>query len=66
MVCSERGVALVTILFLLALLMALAMLLTEKVWQSTRMEAKATNRQRATWAAGAVPGAPASTPTVHG
>jgi hypothetical protein len=43
--------ALVTIIVVLALLMVLAMILTEKVWQSTRNTALSAKQERAFWAA---------------
>ena len=49
----ERGMALVTVLFLLALLMALAVMLTEKVLHSMASLTRDCQRDRAFWAASA-------------
>ena len=51
MLCKERGMALVSVLLLLTLLLTLAHILTEKVWQSTRQTADAANREQVFWAA---------------
>lgn len=51
MACHERGMALVTVVVLLAALLALAHILVEKVWQSTRQTAEAADRDRTFWAA---------------
>jgi len=49
--CHERGVALVNVVVLLTLLLALAQILAEKVWQSSRQAAGAVGREQAFWAA---------------
>ncbi len=51
MACRERGMALVSVVILLAVLLALAHVLTEKIWQSTRYVAEAAVRERVFWAA---------------
>lgn len=51
--CRERGMALVTVLFLLALLLVLALMLSDKVIRSTRSTARAGARDQALQAAGA-------------
>ncbi|NJC87001.1 MAG: hypothetical protein FIB02_00470 [Desulfuromonas sp.] len=51
--CRERGMALVTVLFLLALLLVLALMLSEKVIRATRGVALAGARDQALQAAGA-------------
>ncbi|MBW2689800.1 MAG: hypothetical protein JRC99_07720 [Deltaproteobacteria bacterium] len=51
MACNERGMALVSVVVLLTVLLTLACLLTEKVWQSTRQSADAANREQIFWAA---------------
>lgn len=51
MLCSERGMALVSVLLMLTVLLTLAHILTEKVWQSTRQTADAANREQVFWAA---------------
>lgn len=51
MVCKQRGMALISVLLLLTLLLTLAHILSEKVWQSTRQTADAANRQQTFWAA---------------
>lgn len=51
MVCNERGMALVSVVLMLTVLLALASVLTEKVWQSTRQAADAANREQLFWAA---------------
>lgn len=53
MAAEQRGMALVTVLFLLALLLALALVLTDKVLQSTRGLARDSLRERTFWAASA-------------
>jgi hypothetical protein len=53
MPCRERGLALITVLFLLALLMVLALMFGEKVIRATRGEALAGARDQALQAAGA-------------
>lgn len=49
--CRERGVALVNVVVILTLLLILAHILAEKVWQSSRQAAGAVGRERAFWAA---------------
>ncbi len=51
MVCNERGMALVSVVLMLTVLLTLAHILTEKVWQSTRQTADAANREQVFWAA---------------
>ncbi len=51
MVCNERGMALVSVILLLTVLLTLAHILAEKVWQSTRQTADAANREQIFWAA---------------
>ena len=51
MVCNERGMALINVLLLLSVLLAMAHLLAEKVWQSTRQTAEANQREQVFWAA---------------
>lgn len=51
MVCNERGMALISVVVLLLVLLTLAGILTEKVWQSTRQIADAANREQIFWAA---------------
>lgn len=51
MACNERGMALVSVVLLLTVLLTLAHLLAEKVWQSTRQIADAANREQLFWAA---------------
>ncbi len=51
--CRERGMALVTVIFLLALLLVLALVLCEKVLQATRRTASAGSRAQALSAAAA-------------
>jgi len=53
MACHERGMALVSILFVLALMTAMVVVLTEKVWQSSRSTARVAAQERAFWAASA-------------
>ena len=48
---NERGMALVSVVLMLAVLLTLAHILTEKVWQSTRQRADAANREQIFWAA---------------
>ena len=45
MVCNERGMALINVVLLLSVLMAMAHLLAEKVWQSTRQTADTNLRE---------------------
>jgi hypothetical protein len=51
MVCNERGMALVSVVLMLTVLLILAHILTEKVWQSTHLAADADNREQVFWAA---------------
>lgn len=51
MACNERGMALVSVVLLLTVLLTLAHLLAEKVWQSTRQTADAASREQVFWAA---------------
>jgi len=51
--CRERGMALVTVLFLLALLLVLALMLSDKVFRATRSVTLAGARDQALQAAGA-------------
>lgn len=51
MVCHDRGMALVSVLFMLAVLLISAHLLAEKIWQSTRQVAAAARRDQVFWAA---------------
>lgn len=51
MACNERGMALVSVVLMLTVLLALAHILAEKVWQSTRQTADAANREQVFWAA---------------
>ena len=53
MPCPERGLALVTVLFLLALLMVMAVVLSDKVLRATRGATLAGARDQARQAAGA-------------
>lgn len=51
MVCNERGMALINLVLILSVLLAMADLLAEKVWQSTRQTADANHREQVFWAA---------------
>ena len=51
MVCNERGVALVSVVLMLTVLLILAHIFVEKVWQSTRQSAGAAGREKVYWAA---------------
>lgn len=51
MACNERGMALVSVVLVLAVLLTMAHLLAEKVWQSTRQIAEANHREQVFWAA---------------
>jgi hypothetical protein len=53
MLCNERGLALVTVLFLLALLLLMALTLSDKVIHATRTAVSAGARDQALQAAGA-------------
>lgn len=51
MVCNQRGMALLSVVLMLSVLLVLAQVLTEKLWQSTRQTAGASHRQQLFWAA---------------
>ena len=51
--CRERGLALVTVLFFLAILLVLALVLSDKVLRATRSTARAATRDQALQAAAA-------------
>jgi hypothetical protein len=51
MACNERGMALVNVVLMLSVLLAMASVLAEKVWQSTRQTADANHREQVFWAA---------------
>ncbi len=51
MVCNERGMALINLVLILSVLLAMAHILAEKVWQSTRQTAVANHREQVFWAA---------------
>ncbi len=51
MVCNERGMALVSVVLILTVLLSMAYIFTEKVWQSTRQGANAAIREQVFWAA---------------
>jgi hypothetical protein len=51
MACNERGMVLVSVVLMLTVLLAMAHILTEKVWQSTRQGANAAIREQVFWAA---------------
>ena len=51
MACNERGMALINVVLILSVLLAMAHLLAEKVWQSTRQMADANHREQVFWAA---------------
>lgn len=51
MACRERGMALVSVLVLLAVLLVMAHVLAEKSWQSLRLAAAAGERAQLFWAA---------------
>lgn len=53
MVCRERGLALITVLFFLAILMVLASILSDKVLRATREASCAASRDQALQAAAA-------------
>jgi hypothetical protein len=48
---GEKGMALVTVILMLTVLLTLAHVLVEKVWQSTRQTAEAASREQLFWAA---------------
>lgn len=47
----ERGMALVSVMLILAMLLALSHILSEKLWQTTRQSAAAAEREKVFWAA---------------
>lgn len=49
--CNQRGVALMNVVLMLTVLLTLAHILAEKVWQSTSQAADAANREQVFWAA---------------
>lgn len=51
MACNEKGMALINVVLMLAVLLAMASVLAEKVWQSTRQSAAANQREQVFWAA---------------
>lgn len=51
MVSNQRGAALVTVILLLTVLLTLAHILSEKIWQSTHLLLAADNREQVFWAA---------------
>jgi len=51
MACNERGMALISVVLLLAVLLTLSHILVEKVWQSTHRTADAVSRDQLFWAA---------------
>jgi hypothetical protein len=51
MAYNERGMALINVVLILSVLLAMAHLLTEKIWQSTRQTADANQREQVFWAA---------------
>lgn len=51
MACNQRGMALVSVVLVLTVLLTLAFILTEKVWQSTRQLVDADSREQVFWAA---------------
>jgi len=51
MACNERGMALINVVLILSVLLAMAHVLAEKVWQSTRQTADANHREQVFWAA---------------
>lgn len=51
MLCHERGMALISVMLLLAMLLALVHILCDKVWQTTRQAAVAASREKLFWAA---------------
>jgi hypothetical protein len=53
MACNERGMALVSVILMLALLLVLAQTLCGKLWQSSRQAAAGARRDRLAWAAAA-------------
>lgn len=51
MPCNERGMALVSVVIMLTVLLILSQVLVGKIWQSTRQEAEANLREQLFWAA---------------
>ena len=51
MAFNERGMALINVVLILSVLLAMAHVLAEKVWQSTRQTADANHREQVFWAA---------------
>ena len=51
MAFKERGMALINVVLILSVLLAMAHVLAEKVWQSTRQTADANHREQVFWAA---------------
>jgi len=51
MICNERGMALISVLLILAVLLILTHTLAEKTWQSSRQGAAAAGREQLFWAA---------------
>ena len=49
--CDDRGMALVSVVLMLTVLLAMAQVLVEKVWQSTRQGVAADRREMLFWAA---------------
>ncbi len=49
--CNERGMALISVLLMLTVLLAMAHVLAEKVWHTTRNTANAASREQVFWAA---------------
>ena len=49
--CDDKGMALVSVVLMLAVLLAMAQVLVEKVWQSTRQGVAADRREFLFWAA---------------
>lgn len=51
MACNERGMALVSVVLILSVLLIMAHVLMEKVWQSTSQSASASSREQLFWTA---------------
>lgn len=51
MLCRERGMALINVVVMLAILLALSHILCEKIWQSARQATAASAREQVFWAA---------------
>ncbi len=51
MACKQRGMTLVSVVLVLAVLLTLAHILAEKTWQSTRQTGAADRREQAFWVA---------------